>query len=534
MRPEQLQVVLRPRSLWEAVGLGVALVRQHARAVWGVWLGVSVPVFVLLNALCWWLDQLWLAAIMMWWWLPLFELAVLYVLSRAVFGQAPGVLETLVAWPAFGRGQCLAHLLWRRFSPQRTLVLPVDALEDGSVAARSARRAVLGQGQGMFCLQLGWLCLGFALLLALAVVLLVLLFVPTELLSESARLMWETLVSRPPRWAQAALNVALWFGFSVIGPFYVGAGFGLYLNRRVHLEGWDVELALRSLHARLRHCGAAGSVGALLMAAALPLAAVLYAAPANAQTSTRIVAAEAGREASAAVPTAREHEQRTLADVFGAGQVIDAEAFIRAVEAADKDPLLHPERIERVWVERVPAEEPLREDISFWGNSLQGLVRILAWLVESALWLLVGALVLAILLTAPRWWPWMRARAGRAAPREHRIVASPIAEDIPLPARIAASARELWRAGRWRQALALLYRGSVAALAERLEVHLVPGATEAECLRLSRHLPEAGTRAAFAQVVHVWQLAAYAGRKPDDAGFEALVDTLEQCFGWRG
>ena len=31
----------------------------------------------------------------------------------------------------------------------------------------------------------------------------------------------------------------------VVEPFYVGAGFAMYLNRRVELEAWDVEQEFR-------------------------------------------------------------------------------------------------------------------------------------------------------------------------------------------------------------------------------------------------------------------------------------------------
>ena len=34
MRAEQLRVELYPRSQWEAMELGIALVRMHARAIW--------------------------------------------------------------------------------------------------------------------------------------------------------------------------------------------------------------------------------------------------------------------------------------------------------------------------------------------------------------------------------------------------------------------------------------------------------------------------------------------------------------------
>lgn len=34
--------------------------------------------------------------------------------------------------------------------------------------------------------------------------------------------------------------------------FYMGSGFGLYINSRIHLEGWDIEVRFRSLAERLQ------------------------------------------------------------------------------------------------------------------------------------------------------------------------------------------------------------------------------------------------------------------------------------------
>jgi len=543
MRPEALQVVLRPRTPWQAVELGTALVRRHAGAVWRVWLLFSVPVLVLLNALCWWLDQLWLAALLMWWLLPLFDLAPVYVLSRAVFGQIPGALQTLAALPGFGRGQRVAHLLWRRFSPWRTLGLPVDVLEDGSAAVKHARRGLLVRGLGGYALLLAWLCLGFALLLALALALvgLVVVFVPGEFLSESVRALWATLVTDPPRWVQVALNAALWFGFSLIEPFHVGAGFGLYLNRRVHVEGWDIELALRSLHARLARTGPGGSGSepglrprTLLLVACLPLLALAHPLPVLAQEQNDGAAAAASDNAkisakAAAERAVRQREQRTLADVFGTHRRVDADGFLRAVDAAGRDPLLHPYRTEQVWVPRARALPPPE---TRWYSLWSALARVLAVIGEALLWLLAAVLGLVLILSAPRWWPWMRARAARGVSAQTEVMYSAFIPDV-APARIAASARALWQDGHWRQALALLYRGSVAALARRLDLRLRPGATEAECLSVSQRLRDADARAAFAQLVRVWRLAAYAGRRPADAEFAALTDALAQHFGWR-
>ena len=53
MKIESLAVELRPRSGWEAMELGAALVRRHAAAIWLPWLIVTGLVFVLLNLAAW-------------------------------------------------------------------------------------------------------------------------------------------------------------------------------------------------------------------------------------------------------------------------------------------------------------------------------------------------------------------------------------------------------------------------------------------------------------------------------------------------
>src|SRR3546814_11667559 len=94
-------------------------------------------------------------------------------------------------------------------------------------------------------------CLLFMVALSLSMLSLVMLFVPWEFLSESMRATWSLLTVQPPPWAQFALHAVVWVATSAIEPFYVGAGLGLYLNRRTRIEAWDVALALRRMRTRL-------------------------------------------------------------------------------------------------------------------------------------------------------------------------------------------------------------------------------------------------------------------------------------------
>jgi len=504
MRAEHLTVELRARSPWEAVELGTALVRRHARAVWASWLWVAVPVFVLVNAAAWALSMPLASCLALWWIKPLLDRVPLFVISRGVFGQTPTTRQTLAAQLRWGWGPMLGYLTWRRFSPARALYLPIELLEGERGPRLRQRRAVLGATVYGNAMVLALVCLAFQLAVALACVALVFLFVPVDYMPEAARA-GLALLRDPPLWAQLGLNTAFWIGVGAIEPFFVGAGFGLYLNRRTQIEAWDVEIAFRRLHQRLQ----AASTGFVLV-----LCLVGLAGPSRAQAPAPGQAPPPGVE-----------------QVFGQARV-DDHAFRKAVDTAYDDPLIDRHRTDRHWQRRPQdAPEPIQReapDLS-WLRGLQG---VLAFIGEWGLWILLALVVIFVLASARHWWPWMRGvRAPRAVPAE----ATSSAIELPevLPEDIATQARALWRDGHRRRALALLYRASVEAMTARAGVVLPPGATESQCLRASRRQPEDADRSLFARMVRVWQLAAYAQRLPDDADFEALVGDLQASYRWR-
>jgi hypothetical protein len=127
-----------------------------------------------------------------------------------------------------------------RLSPWRACALPVAQLEGQHGAARRRRLQVLLRGQhGAATLTIsvfGWietfLMLGLASLLAW--------LHPGELNVEWLRFL---------RNGELASTLLLYLAHAAavlfVEPFYVAAGFAMYLNRRVELEAWDVEQDLR-------------------------------------------------------------------------------------------------------------------------------------------------------------------------------------------------------------------------------------------------------------------------------------------------
>ena len=85
-----------------------------------------------------------------------------------------------------------------------------------------------------------------------------------------------------------------------------------------------------------------------------------------------------------------------------------------------------------------------------------------------------------------------------------------------LPRDVEAAARALLGDGRFRAALALLYRASLSRLVGGYGLDVPRGATEGDCLRLAAKVLPAGASAYFRDLTREWQGAAYAHRPPAD------------------
>lgn len=552
MRIDQLNVVLRARSSWEAMELGTALARRQARAAWGAWLLASAPVFLLANGLAWWHgDAFGWAWLLLWWCKPLFERLVLYVLSRDVFGEPVSARQALRAQPRWDVRGFWGYLGWRRFSPVRNVCLPVNLLEGADAGLRRLRRrAVLSAAAGPSAL-LTVLCMAFEAVLVTGALAAIFLFVPVELLSDSWRAAWELVRQDTPAWAKFGLNGVFWLAASVIGPFHVGAGFGLYLNRRTQMEAWDVEISFRRLRERLQQ---AAPLLMLVVLFALPVAH----APVHAQE--RGMTGEADRQPADETKTEAEPDEDaeaeadeaqeptpidvddTPAGIFGETEV-DTAGFRQAVQRAYEDPLQQPKRTVSEWVKRNVDEEEekkrkdrerlKREAEEKQSREMAGSAgKFVALVAEWGLWLLLGVLALVLLLTARRWLPWLRGSARRKAAQGHALSEDSITLPEVVPPDVATRARELWARGMPRQALALLYRASVGTVMERGGVVLPPGATEAQVLRAARRMPDARDRELFGAIVRMWQFAAYGNRLPEQGAFESLAHALQAQYRW--
>jgi len=244
MKVDAIHLDLRPRGMFEAADLGVRLVSAHLRSIWTSCAPLYVVVlFVAATLLPFGVGWTVLAVI---WLKPWLDRSILFVLARAVFGEATAFADLWAARGLVFRDGLLGALTMRRLSPWRAYVQPVLQLEGQRGKARFDRVArILGPHRGAaLAMQIAFAAFESALALGLAS--LIPWFSPAD-----ERGTWlVALFGFGSPWTLAIELACFALAVAIVEPFFVGAGFAMYLNRRVELEAWDIEQEFRLAFAR--------------------------------------------------------------------------------------------------------------------------------------------------------------------------------------------------------------------------------------------------------------------------------------------
>ena len=137
MHVDGLAVRLRPRTPMEAADLGVRLCQGSARSVYRCYGLVALPVASL--ALASYELASWLPPLVLWFAKPWLDRTILFVLSRAAFGQTTMPSDVWNAQRQVWWSQLLFTWTVRRLSLWRSFTQPVYQLEGLSIGMAGAR-----------------------------------------------------------------------------------------------------------------------------------------------------------------------------------------------------------------------------------------------------------------------------------------------------------------------------------------------------------------------------------------------------------
>jgi hypothetical protein len=232
---DALAVRLRPRTPLEAADLGVRLCQRSARMVWRCYLPVAL--FVAAAALAASDIAAWVPGLVFWWLKPWLDRTILFVLSRAAFGQPTTVAQLWSHRRQVWWSQLPVTLTLRRLSPWRSLTQPVYQLEGiPFLRIRPRLQQIRATKTGAAIMTTVAFATAEA---ALGVALAALIFwlAPPGQAPQLADVLSGEMSDSAMAWTTVAWVLAALF----IEPFYVAAGFGMYLTRRTELEAWDLE-----------------------------------------------------------------------------------------------------------------------------------------------------------------------------------------------------------------------------------------------------------------------------------------------------
>ena len=489
MQLDNITVAVRPRSNSEAMDLGLRLVQTHRRALYGPWFAIVLPVFVLLNILL--SQHMWLAMLIVWWLKPLYDRVLLHVLSLALFGQTPSTRTTLNSLPAILKNGLFMQLSIFRLSVRRSFLLPVWQLEGLKGAARRARVRVLkggSSGQSVWLLMISAYLEG-AILLSLYG--LIYLFLPQD---TELKAMAPFFSSHPPYWMELVSNSLYLVAMSVIEPFYVAAGFMLYIQRRTQLEAWDIEIRFRRLAQRLSTLGA--STAALLLVVLLSFSPV---EPAQAAGSADLTPAES-------------HDVIT--------QILANEDFSTVKRVTTWVPKDWPLK----WNTKKPKADA---DVS----AFAALQRLIASGFKLVLVILLILAILYLVINRKRWLAMTERKKLPDRPPPTALFGMDLQPES-LPDNLAQTAQALWTQGRQRESLGLLYRGSLSHLVNHDVLALNEGMTESDIEACARAAQLDPARVDYlSRLTGAWKTLAYAHRQPDEGEVRRLFADWPNHFG---
>lgn len=468
---------LRPRTGWESQDLGLAMVRSLFPRLLGQWLGVLVPLWAAMTMLLWHSPG-WLL-LLVWWLKPVYDRLPLFTLGRKLFGEETRLITVLRNAPRLLLLGNVYFLTFGRLSPYRSMAMAVKVLEGGKFSAYRRRvRVLLHQGDS----SAGWVTVGWFLVSVVGALGLNLLLQMVSIqAADEDPTPWMMKLFTHPNWAFSAATwrylAWLYMGsITLTEMFYVGSGFGLYLNSRSHLEGWDIEVAFRSLASRLQQ---QMSLGVLIVGLLLVGGLRESASAADGPTPQ-----EAIREIKA-------HPDFT----------VQTEKFTVFDDEPDKQ----------------EEKEAPQQGWNFF-DWLVEIMPVLRWL----LWSVLAAVILWLLIRYRHLFKVSLSRAPDPLP-EARVVMGLDVSGEALPADIPGTAWQHWLQGDLHAAMRLLYAGSIHWMVRHGGVPIRESDTEGDCVRQAAQLSDPAQTCYFQALTQTWIHHTYGQQAPMTSEMEQLV-----------
>jgi len=491
MKLESLILAVRPRTPWEAMDLAVRLLMSNWRLLLSSWMVTVLPLFVIINISLLNSHPMW-AFFLCWWLKPLYDRIPLFVLSRIIFAQDTSYRDVLRALPELLKTGVFASLTFYRLDPGRAFSLPIRQLEGLKGKSRRQRLHTLQQGASNRELIFFILCFHLETLIYIGLIALFLIMLPNHLSLQGAQMVF---LNEQPGLLLNSLSMMFYFiVMMLVETLYVAGGFMLYINRRVILEGWDIELVFRKMAVQSKQKQLLSSIMLPLLGGAL------------------LVCTLGVTDVQAASDNASAHYEKLLPPM--AESTLAADSSAKIIKQVMADPVF--ERFKQVEQLKYIGKKNKKNkslDYLWLTDAMENIGQTLASIFEIILWVILLVVVFLLIKYRQRLHLGFSSRKKIRQLKTQTLFGMDIRQES-LPEDVSADALKLYQQQDYRAALALLYRATLAYLVNHHHFNLAAGATEGDCLAmLSSQLSLSAEQVNyFKQLSKAWQLTAYAHR----------------------
>ncbi len=533
MQIDNIQAKIRPRGNWEAIDLGFLMANRWKSHIYKTWFLVTLPIFMLLN-LIFYNNMGWVCFIF-WLLKPVFDRFILITVSRRLFKEKIVNSELIKLAPRLFFKHIIKHLTVYRFDPNRAFNLPVWFLENLSGKRRSERARILKLTASGASSLLTFAALHLELFFYVAIIALIASIFPNYMLfGDMFRNSFENIIAiyESNNWyIEFFANSIYFLSVTLIEPFYVCAGFTLYLNRRTELESWDIELDFKKMRQRLEDKQKRYNLGAFKVALISMLCiGILSFFPIEssyAETkNSNVVRNESCDKWNKKLTTAPSNEaEKVIRDILSQDKYkkcsINTKFEPKPQEKSSGDNNLLKKFWKWIFEKFGGKSEPSNSDnISF------------ANIIELFFWGLGGLIVCFLLYQLHKYREYFINIIKPVENDKKKIPSEIFGLDITprsIPDLLSDEVLKLWNEGEFMQAISLLYRGYLSKLTHEFNVDIKISYTENDCLLAAKQAiaNKKETLQLFTQISQIWLKSAYAHQLP------SKDEVIDCCRAWR-
>lgn len=498
MNLDKIDIVVNGKTATQAVNLGFITARRYYPTLLKAGFIAVTPFFLVATLIVLFFEHYLSASLLIWWGKPYYDRVILLQGSRLLFREQVSVSDIFRSLKTALTPGLVANLTWGRFSFIRGVSLPISQLEKQSGKAYRSRVNAIGQSSKSTMSSVTIGLLHFDMFLYINLFLLVLMLLPEAQRSGAGTwfISGKIDADNPMQWLVILMLFCQSIGSVVIEIFYVMIGFMLYLNNRITMEGWGIELGFKRMAERLG--GVSKKSVMLLNIVGLSLILGLVAMP------QRGVSAE-----NASILVSPEKDKAQLKAIL---QDDDISPFVPTVEWKKKN-------------DKDEAEAPKKTRTSSTKNMKE--------IADAMKFIIIAAVVIMGLLGVYQYraiWQFISGSKKIEEDNSPQVMFGLAVTPDSLPQDVGKAAKQLWVDGDFLGALSLLYRSSLSSLINGYQANIKESHTEGDCLRIGKdYLPDDSYHC-FAELTALWQNVVYAHHSPDADVVEALINQWQAAF----